>query len=83
MAWLLLLFFRAAVAFGIPLQLAVHLLPPGNGLEALGGPLVGCAAALGGYVLAVRLGVRDVGPASSHCVGAARARNRGRSWGWR
>ena len=56
MAWLLLLFFRAAVAFGIPLQLAVHLLPPGNGLEALGGPLVGCAAALGGYVLAVRLG---------------------------
>ena len=56
MAWLLLLFFRAAVAFGIPLQLAVHLLPPGNGLEALVGPLVGCAAALGGYVLAVRLG---------------------------
>jgi membrane protease YdiL (CAAX protease family) len=56
LAWLLLLFFLTAAAFGLPLQVAVDLLPPGNGLGALVGPLVGCAAALGGYVLAVRLG---------------------------
>jgi hypothetical protein len=55
-AWLLLLFFLTAAAFGLPLEVAVDLLPPGNGPGALVGPLVGCATALGGYVLAVRLG---------------------------
>jgi membrane protease YdiL (CAAX protease family) len=56
LAWLLLLFFLTAAAFGLPLQVAVDLLSPGNGLGALVGPLVGSATALGSYVLAVRLG---------------------------
>jgi uncharacterized protein len=56
LAWLLLLFFLTAAAFGLPLQVAVDLLPPGNGIDALVGPLVGCVSALGCYVLAVRLG---------------------------
>ncbi|HEX8769195.1 MAG TPA: type II CAAX endopeptidase family protein [Acidimicrobiales bacterium] len=56
MAWLLLLFFLTAAAVGLPLQVVVDLVPPGDGLGALVGPLVGSAAALGGYVLAVRLG---------------------------
>jgi len=55
-AWLLLLFFLTAAAFGLPLQVAVDLLPPDNDPGALVGPLVGCATALGGYVLSVRLG---------------------------
>ncbi len=56
MAWLLLLFFLTAAAFGLPLQVVVDLVPPGDGLGALVGPLIGSATALGCYVLAVRLG---------------------------
>jgi membrane protease YdiL (CAAX protease family) len=56
LGWLLLLFFLTAAAFGLPLQVVVDLLPPGNGFSALVGPLVGSATALGSYVLAVRLG---------------------------
>lgn len=56
MAWLVLVFFLTAAAFGLPLQAAVDLLPTGNLALGLVGPLVACAAALGCYVLAVRLG---------------------------
>lgn len=55
-AWLLLLFFLTAAAFGVPLQAAVDLLPPGNAALELVGILVACAAALGCYAFAVRLG---------------------------
>ena len=47
MAWLLLLFFLTAAAFGLPLQVVVDLVPPGDGLGALVGPLVGSVTALG------------------------------------
>jgi membrane protease YdiL (CAAX protease family) len=54
--WLVLVFFLTAAAFGLPLQGAVDLLPPGNaGLQFLG-VLVAGATALGCYALAVRLG---------------------------
>ena len=55
-AWLLLLFFLTAAAFGLPLQAAVDLLPPGNAAAEFVGILVACAATLGCYALAVRLG---------------------------
>lgn len=55
-AWLVLVFFLTAAAFGLPLQAAVDLLPPGNGTLQLAGLVVACAAALGSYALAVRLG---------------------------
>jgi membrane protease YdiL (CAAX protease family) len=56
MAWLALLFFLTAAAFGLPLQAAVDLLPPGNPALGLVGTLLACGAALGCYALAVRLG---------------------------
>lgn len=56
MAWLLLVLFLTAAAFGVPLQAAVDLLPPGDAALELVGLLVACAAALGCYALAVRLG---------------------------
>ena len=55
-AWLLLLFFLTAAAFGLPLQAAADLLPPGNAAAEFVGILVACAATLGCYALAVRLG---------------------------
>ena len=56
LAWLALVFFLTAVAFGLPLQAAVDRLPPGN--QALGfvGTLLACTAALTCYAVAVRLG---------------------------
>jgi membrane protease YdiL (CAAX protease family) len=56
LAWLVLLFFLTAASFGLPLQAAVDLLPPGNQALGLVGTLLACAAALGCYALAVRLG---------------------------
>ena len=55
-AWLVLVFFLTAAAFGLPLQAAVDLLPPENGAIQFAGLVVACAAALGSYALAVRLG---------------------------
>ena len=55
-AWLALLFYVTAAAFGLPLQKAVDLLPPGNRALGLVGTLLACTAALGCYALAVRLG---------------------------
>ena len=55
-AWLALLFFLTAGAFGLPLQWAVDHLPAGNTPPQLAGVVVACAAALGCYALAVRLG---------------------------
>src|SRR6476620_12023842 len=54
--WLVLVFFVTAAAFGLPLQAAVDLLPPGNAAWEFVGVVVACAAALGCYALAVRLG---------------------------
>jgi len=56
MVWLLLVLFLTAAAFGVPLQAAVDLLPPGNEALEVVGLLVACVAALGCYALAVRLG---------------------------
>jgi hypothetical protein len=56
LAWLLLLSFLTAGAFGVPLQAAADLLPPENTALQLFGLLVACTAALGCYALAVRLG---------------------------
>jgi len=56
LGWLVLVFFLTAAAFGLPLQAAVDLLPPDNPGLDLAGLLVACAAALGCYALAVRLG---------------------------
>lgn len=56
LAWLLLLFFVTAAAFGLPLQWAVDQLPAGNNGQQFAGLLTAAAAAVGCYVLAVRLG---------------------------
>ncbi len=56
LAWLLLLFFLTAAAFGVPAQAAADRLPPGNTSAQLAGLLVACSAAVGCYALAVRLG---------------------------
>ena len=56
MAWLVAVFFLTAAAFGVPLQAAVDRLPPGNAALDFVGLLLACAAALGCYALAVRLG---------------------------
>jgi hypothetical protein len=55
-AWLGLVFFLTAGAFGIPLQAAVDLLPPGNAAPDFAVLLVACAAAVGCYALAVQVG---------------------------
>jgi uncharacterized protein len=56
MAWLVLVFFLTAAAFGLPLQAVVDLLPPENRAIQFAGLVVACAAALCSYALAVRLG---------------------------
>jgi membrane protease YdiL (CAAX protease family) len=56
MAWLVLVFFLTAAAFGLPLQAAVDLLPPDDPALQLMGLSAACVAALGCYLLAVRLG---------------------------
>lgn len=56
LAWLLLLFFVTAAAFGLPLQWAVDRLPAGNNGQQFAGLLTAAAAAVACYVLAVRLG---------------------------
>jgi membrane protease YdiL (CAAX protease family) len=55
-AWLALLFYLTAAAFGLPLQAAVDRLPPGNPALGLVGILLACTAAVVSYALAVRLG---------------------------
>ncbi|MEO5746070.1 MAG: CPBP family intramembrane glutamic endopeptidase [Terracoccus sp.] len=56
LAWLLLLFFVTAAAFGLPLQWAVDQLPAGNNGLQFTGLLTACGAAVACYVVAVRLG---------------------------
>jgi len=56
LAWLVLLFFLTAGAFGLPLQWATDHLPPGNAPVQLAGLMGACLLALGCYGLAVRLG---------------------------
>jgi len=56
LAWLVLLFFLTAGAFGLPLQWATDHLPPGNAPVQLAGLTGACVLALGCYGLAVRLG---------------------------
>jgi membrane protease YdiL (CAAX protease family) len=56
LAWLLLLVLLTAVAFGLPLQAAADLLPPDSAALQFLGVGIACAAALGCYALAVRLG---------------------------
>ena len=56
LAWLVLLFFLTAGAFGVPLQWAVDHLPAGSARAQLAGLVGACVVALGCYGLAVRLG---------------------------
>ena len=56
LAWLALMFFLTAAAFGLPLQEAVDRLPPEEPALGLVGTLLACTAALACYALAVRLG---------------------------
>ena len=56
LAWLLLLFFVTAAAFGLPLQWAADQLPAGKGGLQFAGLLAACGGALACYVVAVLLG---------------------------
>jgi len=56
LAWMVLLFFLTAGAFGLPLQWAVDHLPPDDAALQLVGLVGACVAALGCYAVAVRLG---------------------------
>lgn len=56
LAWLLLLFFVTAAAFGLPLQWAVDQLPAGNNGLQFAGLLTACGTAMACYVVAVLLG---------------------------
>ncbi len=56
LAWLLVLFFLTAAAFGLPLQWAVDHLPAGNNGLHFAGLLSACGAAVACYVVAVLLG---------------------------
>ena len=56
LAWLVLLFFLTAAAFGLPLQAGVDLLPPGRADLQFAATLTASACALVLYALAVRLG---------------------------
>jgi len=58
LSWLVLVFFLTAAGFGLPLRAAVDQFPPGNPALGLAGILLTDAAALGCYLLAVRLGER-------------------------
>lgn len=55
-AWLGLLFFLTAAAFGLPLQWATDHLAAGDAPVQLAGLIAACVLALGCYALAVRLG---------------------------
>jgi hypothetical protein len=66
MSWLVLVFFLTAAGFGLPLQAAVDHFPPENPALGLVGILLAGAAALGCYLLAVRLGERRWAPASRY-----------------
>ena len=57
-AWLVLVFYLTAAGFGLPLQAAVDHFPPESPALGLVGILLAGAAALGCYLLAVRLGER-------------------------
>ena len=56
LAWLVLLFFLTAAAFGLPLQAGVDLLPPERADLQFRASLIASACALVLYALAVRLG---------------------------
>lgn len=56
LAWLVLLFFLTAAAFGLPLQAGVDLLSPERADLLFGATLIASACALVFYALAVRLG---------------------------
>lgn len=56
LAWLVLLFFLTAGAFGLPLQWAADRLPPDDAALQLVGLVGACVAALGCYAVAVLLG---------------------------
>ncbi len=56
LAWLVLLFFLTAGAFGLPLQWAIDHLPPDNAPLQLVGLVGACVVALACYSLAVTLG---------------------------
>ena len=56
LAWLVLLFFVTAAAFGLPLQAGVDLLPPERADLQFGATLIASACALVLYAFAVRLG---------------------------
>lgn len=56
LAWLVLLFFLTAAAFGLPLQAGVDLLPPERADLQFGATLIASACALVLYAFAVRLG---------------------------
>jgi len=56
LAWLVLLFFLTAAAFGLPLQAGVDLLPPERADLQFGATLIASACALVLYALAVKLG---------------------------
>jgi membrane protease YdiL (CAAX protease family) len=56
LAWLILLFFLTAAAFGLPLQAGVDLLPPARADLQFGATFMASACALVLYALAVRLG---------------------------
>ena len=56
LAWLVLLFYLTAAAFGLPLQAGVDLLPPERADLQFAATLIASACALVLYALAVRLG---------------------------
>ena len=56
LAWLVLLFFLTAAAFGLPLQAGVDLLPRERADLQFGATLIACTCALVLYALAIRLG---------------------------
>ncbi len=56
LAWLVVLFFATALAFGLPTQWFSDHLPAGNTAWLLAGRLGACALALGSYAVAVRVG---------------------------
>lgn len=79
MVWLLLVLFLTAAAFGVPLQAAVDLLPPGNEALEVVGLLVACAAA-SAATPSPSGWVRDAGPANSRSGRPCPGSSSGRSW---
>ena len=78
-AWLLLLFFLTAAAFGLPLQAAVDRLPPGNAMLAFLALLLACTAALGSLPSPSGW-VRDAGRPSSRSTRRCPGSSPGRPW---